>query len=252
MSRSRHRPRRGPAGPNVLVHGDPGSITGVSRDAQGGAEDGATESGDLAAREFGVPQANLPGGVKHLVNPETKPVTPIAKPARPSDYHKEHGVEPIDWDVYTPTPDASEVRPPPRPVPEPHWNDAVPVYITETPGAKGNRIRVLITDGPITYPTGTVDPERVAVRDQFRYKFWVCNETTPSAAGATSPGVRIGDWETTAEGRGMLVPAGTLKDFNSQDDVYLINLSGSSVTVSFGYETEIEVGGSGPPWPPQT
>lgn len=247
MARGRgHRPRRGPAGPNVIVEGDPGSTTGVSRDAQGGAGEPASVSGDLASREFGVPQADIPGGVRHLVNPETHVYPTPEIPRRPADYHKEHGVEPIDWGEYVTPPDESEHVPADRRPPEPRWNDAVPVYITESPGDKGDRIRMLITDGPITYPTGTVDPERIAVRDPHRFKFWICNETTPSAAGAATPGVRIGDWETTGEGRGMLIPAGSIKDFNSQDDIYLINISGSSVTVSFGYETEVEVAGAQP------
>lgn len=245
MSRNNRRPRRGPAGPNVLIEGDPGSVTGVSRDPQGGALDGASVSGNLDAREFGVPQADIDGGVRHLVNPETKPAKTIDKPPRPADYHKEHGVEPDDWGDYVLPPDESEHRPAERPRPEPVWNDAVPVYIAQAPG-KADRIRFLVTEGPVAVPTGTTDPLRIAVRDPHRVKFWICNETTPSAAGATSPGVRIGDWETTADNRGLLIPAGQIKDFLGQDDIYLTNQSGSSVTVSFGYETEVEVAGNQP------
>lgn len=242
MSRNRRRPRRGPAGPNVLVEGDPGSTIGVSRDAQGGAEDGATESGNLAAREFGVPQADIPGGVRHLVNAETVPTATVEVIPRPADYHKEHGVKPPDWEGYQVPPDESVPERATRPAAEPAWHDAVPVYVTDGPG-KGNRILALVTEGPVTYPTGTVDPVRIAVRDQHRRKFWIVNETTASGAGAAGPGPRIGDWETTGDGRGMLIPAAQMKDFNSQDDIYLINNSGSSVTVSFGYETSVEAAG---------
>jgi len=241
MSRNRRRPRRGPAGPNVLVEGD----TGIAAGPQGGAKDGATESGDLAAREFGVPQADIPGGLKHLVNPESVPAATVEVIPRPADYHKEHGVEPDDWEGYQVPPDESIRERAERPAPEPHWNDAVPVYITDGPG-KGNRILALVVEGPVTFPSGTVDPVRIAVRDPHRRKFWIVNETTASGAGAAGPGVRIGDWETTGDGRGLLIPAAQMKDFNSQDDIYLINNSGSSVTVSFGYETMVPAAGVEP------
>jgi hypothetical protein len=242
MSRGRgSRPRRGPAGPNVLVTGD----TGIAAGPQGGAKPGASESGNLEAREFGVPQADIPGGLKHLVNPESLPARTHAKPPRPADYHKEHGVEPDDWGPYAVPADESEHRAARRPVPEPKWNDAVPVYVVESPGEK-QVIRALITEGPVTVPTGTIDPVRIAVRDPHRTKFWIVNETTASGAGAATPGPRIGDWETTSDGRGMLIPAAQMKDFNGQDDIYLINTSGNPVTVSFGYETEVEAAGAEP------
>lgn len=242
MSRKRgSRPRRGPAGPNVLVEGD----TGIPAGPLGGAEDGATESGDLASREFGVPQADIPGGLKHLVNPEAVPTPPVEIIPRPADYHKEHGVPPDDWEGYQVPPDESIKEHAWRPAPEPKWNDAVPVYITDGPG-KGNRILALVTEGPVTYASPTADPVRIAVRDPHRRKFWIVNETTPSGAGAATPGVRIGDWETTADNRGLLIPAAQMKDFNSQDDIWLTNQSGSSVTVSFGYETMIPAAGNEP------
>ena len=55
------RPRRGRPGPDVLVEGDTGP-----RQPQGGARvrEVFRESGDLASREFGVPQADVPGGLK--------------------------------------------------------------------------------------------------------------------------------------------------------------------------------------------
>lgn len=238
------RPKRGPAGPNVLVAGD----TGIAGGDQGGAGPAPSESGNLAAREFGVPQADIPGGLKHLVNPETIPDPTVEVPRRPADYHKEHGVEPLDWEGYRTPPDETEDPRAVRPGPEVHWNDAVPVYITDGPG-KGDRILALVTEGPVTVASQTagqpVDPLRIAVRDPHRRKFWIANETTPSGAGAATPGVRIGDWETTSDGRGLLIPAAQMKDFNSADDIYLINNSGSSVTVSFGYETMIEAAGAG-------
>lgn len=244
-NRNRKRPARGPSGPNVLVEGD----TGISGGPQGGAGEPASVSGDLAAREFGVPQADIPGGLKHLVNPESVPAETVEIPRRPADYHKEHGVEPLDWEGYRTPPDESEDHRTERPAPEPKWDDAVPVYITTRPG-KGDRILALVTEGPITYPSATagqpVDPIHIAVRDPHRRKFWICNETTAGGTGQATPGVRVGDFNTTSDGRGLLIQAASTQDFNSQDEIYLINNSGSSVTVSFGYETEIEVAGAQP------
>lgn len=244
MSRKRGtRPRRGPAGPNVLVEGD----TGIPAGPQGGAEPGPSESGNLAAREFGVPQADIPGGVRHLVNPESKPAATVEVIPRSADYHKEHGVEPLDWEGYQVPADESVPDLAPRPVPEQAWHDAVPVYVTDGPG-KADRILAIFTEGPVTYPSfgPGEDPARIAVRDPHRRKFWIVNETPASGAGHADPGVRIGDWETTAAGRGLLIPAATTQDFNTQDDVFLINVSGSPVTVSYGYETSVEVSGIRP------
>ena len=239
MARHRPRPRRGQPGPDVLVEGDIGEYH-----PQGGARlrEVFRESGDLASREFGVPEADLPGGKGHVINPETDATDPAMPPERPADYHKYHGV-PSDDGLYV-VPD-SEVGDAPRPEPVPHIRDAVPVFIIEGGGkVKDKTIRALVTEGPQTIASGTVDPVRIADRDPKRVKLWICNETTPSAAGATSPGVRIGDWETTADTRGLLIPAGQIKDFTSQAAVFATNQSGSPVTLSWGYETEIQAAGS--------
>lgn len=235
---SRNRPRRGEPGPDVLVSGDTGEYH-----PQGGARgpaDAFLESGDLDAREFGVPQADLPGGVLHVVNPETHAARTAAKPERPADYHKYHGV-PSDDGQYEPTPDETTLHTPaPDPVPKAS-EAAVPVYIVEG-GGKDKVIRTLVTEGPVTIPNATVDPFRLADRDPRRVKFWICNETTASAG--TAPGIRIGDWETCTDLRGLLIPAATIKDFNSQDALYCTNQSGSPVTISWGYETEIPAAGA--------
>jgi hypothetical protein len=236
-NRHRSRPRRGPAG-NVLVTGDTGTRAGP----QGGAAPGASESGDLDSREFGVPQADIPGGLRHKVNPETTPAKTAQKQLRPADEHKFHGVPPMDFGPYAGVPGVEDDKPP-RPEPEPKISDAVPVYQVEGPGHR-RMIRKLITEGPQAIAAGTVDPVRIADRDPHRVKFWICNETTASGAGAAGPGVRIGDWETAADLRGLLIPAATIKDFVTQDSVYLTNQSGTAVTVSWGYETEVEASGA--------
>lgn len=239
MGKTRHRPRRGEPGPNVIVTGDTGEYAGP----QGGARklrEAFRESGDLESREFGVPEADLPGGIRHLVNTETIPERTEKKPQRPADYHKYHGV-PSDNELYeVPDPELTRAA---RPVPVPKLSDAVPVFVVERPdGARS--IRALFTEGPVTIASGTVDPFRIADRDPDRVTFWICNETTASGAGAATPGVRIGDWETTGDGRGLFIPAASIKDFDTQDALYLINLSGSAVTVSWGYITEIPAAGT--------
>jgi len=234
------RPARGgiPPGEAPLVEGD----TGIAAGPQGGAADPPdTAAGDLAAREFGVPQADIPGGLKHLVNAPTVPAQTVDKPERPADYHKEHGVEVADWGQYD-TPagrlehDGHSHAPDLRVIPDNEL--AIPVYQVEGPhGTK--RLVSLITEGPVTVPSPTLDPVRLANRDPSRRKFWITNETTPASSGATGPGIRIGDWETTADGRGLLVPAGQMKDLFCQDDVYATNQSGTAITISWGVETSI-------------
>ena len=242
---NRHRhPRRGPRdGRNVLISGDvPGDLG--SRQPQGGARplsEEYRESGNLEAREFGVPQADIPGGVRHIVSPETTPHYPPGVYERPADYHKYHGVESDDGQYYPPPGDVARPRDVAR---VPKIEDAVPVYILEGAGNE-KRIRALITEGPMAFATGTTDPFRLADRDPRRVKFWICNETTPAVAGGTGPGVRIGSLEDAADNRGLLVPAGQIKDFNTQAAVYMTNQSGSSVTLSWGYETEIPAAGTG-------
>lgn len=227
------RQQREPRGGEVITEG---AERGIAAGALGGAHPGASESGSLEAREFGTPQADIPGGLKHLVNAPTVPAETLDKPPRPADYHKEHGVEPGDWGQYA-LPDDT-VGPAQEPAVIPPAELAVPVYVTEGPHTE-KRIIALVTEGPVTFATGTADPVRLADRDPERRKFWICNETTPSGAGATGPGVRIGDWETCADGRGLLVPAGQMKDLHCEDSLFLTNQSGSPVTCSWGYETAI-------------
>lgn len=234
---TRNRPRRGsPSRGNVLVRGDTGP-----RQPQHGAEPGATESGDLQAREFGVPQADLPGGVRHLVNTETVPAETVDKPRRPADYHKYHGVPSDDGQYYV-TPDETTLKTL-KATPEPKFDDAVPVRIVE--GTKVRSIRKLVTSGPLLIPAAaTVDPIHIAVRDPNRVDFWICNETAAGGAGQATPGIRIGDYETCADLRGMLIPAATLQRFaGAQDEVYVTNQSGTAITISWGYLTEVEEAG---------
>lgn len=235
---TRHRPRRGP---NPIVSGDTGTYGGN----QGGARTGRDrfrESGDLDSREYGVPQADLPGGKMHVVNPETHADKPPGVPERPADYHKYHGVASDDGPYETPDGTVGQTG---RPVPVPKVNEAVPVYIVER-ADDSRAVRGFVTEGPQAIATQTIpaDPIRVADRDPARVKVYICNETTPSAAGAVTPLVRIGDFETVSDGRGIAIPAGTMKDFETQDALYLTNQSGTTVTVSWGFITEYDAAGA--------
>lgn len=174
---SKNRPRRGEPGPDVLVSGDTGEYH-----PQGGARTGADmyrESGDLDAREFGVPQADLPGGVLHVVNPETHPARTAPRPERPADYHKYHGV-PSDDGQYEPTPDETTLGTPPRPAPVPVVPDAVPVWIVEQGSARKTR-RTAITD-TIMLPAVGSDPARICNADDSRDEIMLlCTDSTHDA-----------------------------------------------------------------------
>lgn len=233
---ARHRPHRGPAGPEIEV-GDPFG----QYEKQGGAQPGDTESGNLQAREYGVPQADIPGGLNHLANRQSEAEKPAHKGERPADAHKYHGVPPHDNGLYHKPERADELGAQAKAEPEPKFDETVPVRVVQAYGER-YPIRKLITEGPqtVTGPEPGSDPIRLADRDPKRSKFWICNETTATGVGQAGPLFRIGDWETVADGRGLAIPANTIKDFNTQDSVYAHVASGVTVTFSFGYETEIE------------
>lgn len=191
---TRHRPRRGSDhGANVLVSGD------TNREPQGGAKPGASESGDLEAREYGVPQADLPGGLNHLVNPQTHPAPPVDKGERPADAHKYHGVPPQDDGEYVTPP--RTVDKPPKPEKVPRWKEAVPVYQVEGPDGSGARVRVSTHDS-ILAPVQGHDPARLCNQDENRVELHLLNEDA-------STNCRVGTYAELAEGRGSMLPAVT-------------------------------------------
>ena len=233
---NRHRPRRGPAGSNILVTGDTGTTAGP----QGGAKPGASESGDLQSREFGVPQADIPGGLRHKVNPEARPAETTVKPERPADYHKYHGV-PSDDGQYAETPGV-ELDKPPKAAPEPKFDDAVPVYIVEQ-GSRGKVVRRFGSEGPLTVPvtfpqTATgVEPLRILNRDLKRSRAYVTVESTNGT-------IRIGSFEDVQDGRGLKVVNQTTLILEEQDDLWAGNTGANPGVISVAWETEIEAGGS--------
>lgn len=244
MATTRHRPTRGRGGPSrgeagpEIEIGDPFG----QYEKQGGDQPGATESGDLQSREFGVPQADVPGGLKHLVNTETIPEKTAHKGAQPADYHKFHGVPPQDLDLYTFPPQADEVGAVPRGEAVPRESEAVPVFITEGPG-KGQRVRALFSHGPLTLAANMVDPVRLSVRDPYRHKWYVTCENTQGT-------LRIGSsYELLAQGYGLKLSNTTalvLQTFDTQDDVWIINLGANPGIISWAEETDIAVPRSDP------
>lgn len=245
MSRNGHRPRRGAPGPNVLVSGDPGSVTGQGRAPQGGARDVATEgpseSGNLAAREFGTPQADLPGGVRHLVNPQTFVDSPAPYEPRPADYHKEHGVEPHDWGQYVTPPDESEHYPVERPAPLVHVPDAVPVYQVEAP----HKQRWIRTATPynVNIHDPSKEPSRICNRDPNRVELLILNEdsTTDIRIGLLAD-LQQDPAQGAGAGSGALIWHGTnsYTKIKTQDNLWgVTTISGTSARLSVISITEI-------------
>ena len=213
MSRAKGRPRRGNPDSSVLIEGD----TGIFPGPLGGAEPGATESGDLASREFGVPQADIPGGVRHLVNPQTRPGRPPGVPERPADYHKEHGVEPLDDGQYVTPPDASEERAP-RPAAEPKIHDAVPVYVVPRP----DRRRRGAAPRKVTVPAAGNPPVRLFSGNDNRIGVLLLNESATI--------IRIGEIEIETASGGAALPA-SMSNYlyiSTADSLYAVADSGAS------------------------
>jgi len=196
---SRNRPRRGAPGPDVLVEGDVGEYH-----KQGGAREDSDvllESGNLGAREFGVPQADLPGGKGHVVNPQARPDKPAIPPERPADYHKYHGV-PSDDGQYE-VPDA-ELGKAPKPIPVEKVPDAVPVYIVER-GSGARQRRVAATDTIVLPAVGT-DPARICNRDDARDEIMLLCTDASNNALFSEERSSLADATTTDHGRCAFLP----------------------------------------------
>jgi len=217
----RHRPRRGQPGPDVLVSGDTGEYH-----PQGGAREGPDvfrESGDLQSREFGVPQADLPGGKGHTVNAPTPHTRPAVKPERPADYHKYHGV-PSDNEQYeVPESDVGRV---PKPAPVPKVSDAVPVYIVE-----GASARVIRTASPrhVICPASTAaEGIHVCGKDSRRVKIGLLNEDTATdiRIAASRGDLLLGPGGVSG---GALIPwpNNSYTWLETQDELYAIGATGA-------------------------
>lgn len=224
---NRH-PKRGRTGPNVLVEGDTGP-----RQPQGGArlKEVFRESGDLQSREFGVPQADVPGGKTHVTNPETHAEKPPGVPLRPADAHKYHGVAPLDEGFYE-LPDTS-VGPPQHQVGPPALAEAVPVYIVERPEKERTK-RVAYTD-TISLPAVGNDPAVICNRDEGRDEVMLlATDATNNVLFSDSYASLAAATTTTKGGCGFLSKsATTYTRVATQDTLYATSdaNTGSHVTV---------------------
>ena len=213
MTRAKNRPRRGSPGSSVLIEGDKGIFAGPL----GGAQPGATESGDLASREFGVPQADIPGGVRHLVNPQTRHARPPGVPERPADYHKEHGVEPLDDGQYETPPDETEERAR-RAAPEPKTDHAVPVYVVPRPDKR----RRGAAPRKVIVPAAGNPPVRLFSPNDTRIGVLLLNESATI--------IRIGEIEIETASGGAALPVSMTNYLYiaTADSLYAVADSGAS------------------------
>jgi hypothetical protein len=196
---ARHRPRRGDPGPDVLEQGDVGEYH-----PQGGAredEDVFRESGNLGAREFGVPQADLPGGKGHFINLQAPAEKPAIPPERPADYHKYHGV-PSDDGQYE-VPEAVPVHQP-KPAPVEKIPDAVPVYLVER--TAGSRSRRIATTDTVALPAVGTDPTRICNRDDSRDEIMLLCTDASNNALFSEDRASLADATATDHGRCAFLP----------------------------------------------
>jgi hypothetical protein len=227
------RPKRGDGGP--LVEGDTGAYAGP----QGGAMPGASESGDLHAREFGTPQADLPGGKPHLVNQQAKPAKTPDKGERPADYHKYHGVESDDGQYVTPPTEPVTGHPKAEPLPK--ISDAVPVYIVE----HSDKETTYRDAEPVNINVNpnTKEPTRICNLNPKRTELLLLNEDS-----ATD--IRIGKLDelqvssaqgTGPAGNGALIWHGTnsYTRLRTQGELWAITTSTASARLSVIEVTEV-------------
>lgn len=216
------RPRRGRPGTDALVEGDTGP-----RQPQGGARvrEIFRESGDLQSREFGVPQADVPGGKTHVVNPETHAHRPPGVTERPADYHKYHGVESDDGGYETPDTSVGPVQHAYGPA---RLEDAVPVYVVEKPGKE--RVRRDGIPFNVNVPAAGSQPARICNIDTDRVEIQLLNEDSSTDIRISNDLAELltADAQGTgAAGAGALIWHGTnsYTKFETQGELFAITTS---------------------------
>jgi hypothetical protein len=185
-------------------------------------------------RELGIDDRDIPGGLEHLVSPETPPTKPQVPAQRHLKDDVAHGVPPENPDEPYAKPEAGKILPPVFTRP-PEEEIAVPVYQVERPG-DARTIRTFISGGPVTLVPGQV--RRIADRDPRRVRFYVINEN-----GTSSNYVRIGSIEDADAGSGIAISGSNTLDLVTQEELWAVNVSQSNVVISWGYETEVPVSG---------
>jgi hypothetical protein len=186
-------------------------------------------------RELGIDDRNIPGGLEHLVSPETPPTKPQVPAQRRLKDDVAHGVPITDPDKPYAKPEAGKIQLPVFTRP-PEEEIAVPVYQVERPG-DARTIRTFISGGPVTLVPGEV--RRIADRDSKRVKLYVNNE------GATAANyIRVGSLEDADAGMGFGIPGNrTIQEFTTQDELWVVNVSTGNIPISWGYDTEVPATG---------
>lgn len=195
-SRGRQRPKRGASprdnGLVEIIEGDnPPYGEGYGPQGEPGP---FPYFGDEPTREFGTPDADIPGGLKHLINKPTAHKKPPATYERPADYHKYHGVAPTEpgHDYDRPVVHDEEASRRARPVPEPKVHeDAVPVRIVAEEG-EDTWIKKTMAFNIRVNKVQAGDVTRICDRDPHRLKLKVLNEDS-------STDIRVSNSESELE-----------------------------------------------------
>ena len=220
-----HRPEGGP-----LVAGSP----------PGPAADQAERGADTpAGRQLGLDSREIPGGVPHLVNPESPPHHPKqGKAGALFDGMQAHGVPDTLAEPGYEVP-STHVGRAPRPEPEPQIDDAVPVFMVERPG-KRTVIRVSGMYNRLVVANSAAVPTRLCDPDPRRVEVRLLNEDPVND-------VRVGQYEDTNDSGvgggasdGILLShcASTYTTIPTQGDLFSRSLNSSTVRVSVMLITE--------------
>jgi hypothetical protein len=186
-------------------------------------------------RELGIDDRDIPGGLEHLVSPETPPTKPQVPAQRHFKDDVAHGVPITDPDEPYAKPEAGKFQLPVFSRP-PEEEIAVPVYQVERPG-DARTIRAFVSGGPLTLAPGEVI--RIASRDPKRVRFYVGNESSTA-----SYYIRVGSLDDVEGGMGFGIPGQrVIQEFTTQDELWAANVSTSDITISWGYETEVPATG---------
>ena len=218
------RPKRGKAGPEIEI-GDPFG----QYERQGGGGDGATEPGNLMSREYGVPQAAIPGGVNHLINKQAHPERPPGRPQQQPVVNA-HGVPPADLQYEFPQ-KADELVHQPKPEREPeHEHDyAVPVWLRPKPGREDMYRDCEPSNVNVPAIGGLPGPARVCNINRDRVKIGLLNEdgTTDIRIGQLQELLTASAQGTGPAGNGALIWHGTNSYtwIETQGELYAVTTS---------------------------
>lgn len=220
-----HRPAGGP-----LVAG---SAPGPRADQ---AEPGADTP---AGRQLGLDSREIPGGINHLVNPESPSQRPKQGTAGALfDGMNAHGVLDTLAEPGYEVPNTHAGKAP-RPEPEPVLEDAVPVYMVEAPG-KRTVIRVSGMRNVLVVANTAAAPTRLCSEDPRRVEVRLLNEDPVND-------VRVGQFEDINDGGegggsqdGILLShcASTYTTIPTQYELFARSLNSSTVRVSVMLITE--------------